>query len=314
MPGELRLPIMVSMQPATRSSNQPLGGASGGWHRRLLRFHLPLALASAVVIFLWMTLPLFQPAGQHGRSQVAGQETNHQRPPQIDGAAAGQHGRAQGTGRQGPSQASGTTPLIDHSRDQPANLDGLQNRLFMARFTTATGYVALGLLALTLLIGPANLLLRKRNPVSSYLRRDVGTWTAVVTVVHVIAGFFVHGPAAPFGERILRYFFTPDGRLLTNSFGLGNWTGLAATVIVMGLLAISNDFALGKLKARPWKNLQRLNYGLFALVIAHALYYGAGLRVTSPSTILLGLLVIAVFAGQVVGVGLWQRRHARTGV
>lgn len=125
----------------------------------------------------------------------------------------------------------------------------------------------------------------------------------------MIAGLFVHGPPAPFGERILRYFFAPDGHPLTNSFGLGNWSGLAATVIMVGFLAISSDFALRQLKAGPWQWLQRLNYALFALVIAHAIYYGALLRVTSPSTILLGFTVIAVFVGQVVGVWLWRRRQ-----
>jgi hypothetical protein len=45
---------------------------------------------------------------------------------------------------------------------------------FVQRFTVATGYVVTGLLALTLLIGPANLVLRRRNPVSSYLRRVSG--------------------------------------------------------------------------------------------------------------------------------------------
>jgi DMSO/TMAO reductase YedYZ heme-binding membrane subunit len=98
---------------------------------------------------------------------------------------------------------------------------------------------------------------------------------------------------------------------LTNTFGWGNWTGLAATIIVVGLLATSNDLALRKLKAKVWKNLQRLNYALFGLVIAHAILYGALLRVTSISTILLGLIVSAVFIGQVVGVWLWRRRHAR---
>jgi sulfoxide reductase heme-binding subunit YedZ len=198
---------------------------------------------------------------------------------------------------------------MDQSGDQTANLDGIQNRRLIGRFTTSTGYVALGLLALTLLIGPANLLLRRRTPISSYLARDVGTWAAIVSVVHVIAGFFVHGPPAPLGERIVHYFFGPDGSPLTNTFGLGNWTGLAATVIVAGLLAISNDFALRKLKARRWKNLQRLNYALFALVIAHAIFYGALLRVTSISTLLLGLTVIAVFAGQAMGIWLWRRRR-----
>jgi sulfoxide reductase heme-binding subunit YedZ len=182
----------------------------------------------------------------------------------------------------------------------------------MRRLTTATGYVALGLLALTLLIGPANLLLRRRNPVSSYLTRDVGTWAAIVSVIHVIAGFQVHGLPAPLGERIALYFFAPDASPLTNAFGLGNWTGLVATVIVVGLLAISSDAVLRKLKAGPWKRLQRLNYALFALVIAHAIFYGALLRVTSPSTLLLGISVFAVFVGQAVGVRLWRRSHART--
>jgi len=182
------------------------------------------------------------------------------------------------------------------------------SRSFTQRFTVATGYLATILLALTLLIGPANLLLCRRNPVSSYLRRDVGMWTAIFSVVHVFFGLQVHDELRNF----LTYFVAPDGRVLTNSFGLGNWTGLAATVIVAGLLALSSDLALRKLKARTWKNLQRLNYALFALVIAHAFFYGALLRTTSPFTLLLLLSVIAVFVGQALGVWLWRRRHART--
>lgn len=108
-----------------------------------------------------------------------------------------------------------------------------------------------------------NLLLRRRNPVSTYLRRDAGTWTAIFSVVHVIYGLQVHGPGRL--RDFLDYFVAPDGSPLLNSFGLGNWTGLAATVIVVGLLALSSDFALRKLKARSWKRLQRLNYALSAL-------------------------------------------------
>lgn len=201
---------------------------------------------------------------------------------------------------------------MDHAGSQTPSSDRTQNRLLIARLTTATGYVALGLLGLTLLIGPGNLLLRRRTPISSYLARDVGMWATIVSVIHVIAGFFVHGPPAPLVKRILFYFFAPDGRPLTDSFGWGNWTGLAATLIVVGLLAISSDAALRKLKAKWWKNLQRLNYALFALVIAHAIFYGALLRITSISTILLGMIVSLVFIGQMVGVWLWRRRHSRT--
>ena len=299
------------MQPAPRSSNQPvgqpIGGINGDLRFRFFHFHIPLALISLIVLFLWMSIPLFQAAGHQGPPQGA-QATGHQGPP-ASGTPSTMH---EGGSHQSPPQSNGETPSMNHSGNQTANTEGIQNRLLIARFTTATGYIALGLLGLTLLIGPANLLLRRRTPISTYLARDVGMWAAIVSVVHVIVGFFVHGPPAPLIERVFFYFFAPDGTPLTNDFGWGNWTGLAATGIVVGLLAISTDAALRKLKARRWKNLQRLNYALFALVIVHAIFYGALLRVTSISTILLGLIVSLVLVGQMVGIWLWQQTHSRT--
>lgn len=143
---------------------------------------------------------------------------------------------------------------------------------------------------------------------SSYLRRDVGAWTALFSAVHVIASLTVHGSGQ---IRQFLDFFVADGSPLTNSFGLGNWTGLAGLVIVAGLLALSSDVALRKLKAKNWKRLQRLNYALFALVIVHAFFYGALLRETSPYTILLGLTVVAVVVGQGVGIWLFRRSYSR---
>jgi sulfoxide reductase heme-binding subunit YedZ len=179
----------------------------------------------------------------------------------------------------------------------------------MSLFTIATGYVALGILGLTLLIGPVNLMLGRRNPVSSYLRRDLGMWTAIFSVIHVIVGFQVRGAGGTFG--FLDYFVA-DGRPLTNDFGLGNWTGLAALVIVVGLLAISTNRSVRELKAERWKNLQRLNYTLFALVVLHAVFYGALVRMTSPFTFLLIFTVITVSVGQAVGIWLYRRRkHSR---
>jgi sulfoxide reductase heme-binding subunit YedZ len=200
------------------------------------------------------------------------------------------------------------------SSDEMKNMGDQQgqsgSQLFMRQLTLGTGYVALGLLSFTLLIGPVNLLLRRRNPVSNYLRRDVGIWTAIFSVAHVIFGLQLHGTGKP--SPILDYFLAPSGSPLTNSFGLGNWTGLAALVIVAGLLTLSSNFALRKLKAGPWKWLQRSNYALFALVILHAFFYGALLRVTSPFTFLLVGSVIAVLVGQIVGVWLWRRKYVRT--
>jgi methionine sulfoxide reductase heme-binding subunit len=273
---------------ATRPS-QRLGrplGTSRDWRRRLLLHHLPLALASVLVLVLFLGLSPFAAGGY----------------PELDRASGATVPAARNT-------ASGSTPP-DHGGGQSAGLPlrfELPDRISMSRLTVATGYLALGLLALTLLVGPANLLLGRRNPVSSWLRRDVGAWTAIATVVHVILGLQLHGGRSE-SLRFLGYFVA-GGRPLTTSFGLGNWTGLAALVIVVGLLALSTDGALRELKARRWKRLQRLNYALFALVILHAYFYGALLRSTSPFTLLLLVIVTAVFVGQATGIWLWRRRR-----
>jgi sulfoxide reductase heme-binding subunit YedZ len=104
-----------------------------------------------------------------------------------------------------------------------------------------------------------------------------------------------------------------DGSLLANSFGWGNWTGLAATVMALVLLVTSNDAALRTLRARPWKWLQRLNYAVFVLVIAHAFFYGAFLRMSSPFTQLLIFSVVSVIVLQTLGIGLWRRRAIAAG-
>ncbi len=181
--------------------------------------------------------------------------------------------------------------------------------LSLPGFVTATGYVALALLALTLLVGPGNLLLGRRNPVNSYLRRDIGTWTVVVSVVHVILAFRL-------GHRDGMFsfvgFFVVDGAPLTSRFGLGNWTGLAALVIVVGLLAISTDSSLRQLKGKRWKTLQRLNYSVLPLVALHAYFYGALSR-TSPFRVVLVANVVAVAVGQAVGIWLWRNLRPHTG-
>jgi sulfoxide reductase heme-binding subunit YedZ len=310
----------MSTQPATRPSSQPLGGTSGDLRLRFLRFHVPLALASAVILVLFMSLPLFDiskyPEPDIFSGPLPRQGAGSQVGPMGHGGAhmGGMH---HGGGHMGGMHHGGDhTGAREHSGGSAGSTDHGADMLLtrrMPQFTVATGYLALGLLALTLLLGPANLLLRKRNPVSSYLRRDVGMWTAIFSVVHVIFALLIHvSHGSSLIATFLHFFVAEDGRLLTNSFGMGNWTGLAALVTVVGLLAISSDFALRKLKARPWKWLQRLTYVLFPLVFLHAFFYGALLRMTSPFTLLLGLSVIAVFAGQAVGVWLWRRRHSRT--
>jgi sulfoxide reductase heme-binding subunit YedZ len=260
----------MTTSPST-SLARPLG-AGRAWRRRLLRHHLPLAAASGALLAVFMYLPPFTNKGFAILDMGASS-------PLPTSAANGMHGGG-GTGRS-----------------------------FESAFTLATGYVATVLLGLTLLVGPANLMLRRRMPVSTPLARDVGTWATITSLAHVIVGLKVHGNASK-TFSFVNYFFSADGIPKTNSFGWGNWTGLAALIIVVGLLTLSNDRSLRELKAKRWKSLQRTNYALFVLVVLHAFFYGAFLRMTSPFTVLLTVTVLAVLAGQAIGIRLWRRRHA----
>ena len=67
-------------------------------------------------------------------------------------------------------------------------------------------------------------MLHRRTPISTYLARDVGAWAAIMSVVHAIAGLFVHGPPAPLVQRILFYYFAPNGAPLIN-YWLGKLDG-----------------------------------------------------------------------------------------
>ena len=131
------------------------------------------ALASGLALILFMTLPAFDasryPVGDIFSGPLPQQRSGEQTGPMNHGpeqAGLMDHGvQRHDPRRHGGQDASSLTPSADQVRHRPFN----------RQLTVASGYVALGLLGLTLLIGPANLLLGKRNPVSSYLRRDVGT-------------------------------------------------------------------------------------------------------------------------------------------
>jgi sulfoxide reductase heme-binding subunit YedZ len=138
------------------------------------------------------------------------------------------------------------------------------------RLSLASAYVAVVLLATTLIIGPVNSLRGARQPVSSNFRRDFGIWACVWSIVHTVVGLNVH-----LRGRMLEYFFRPGSESLLSRarhdlFGAANYSGLLATLLVVFLALLSNDASLRSLGAERWKRLQKLNYVLFAITILHA--------------------------------------------
>src|SRR2546426_573259 len=141
------------------------------------------------------------------------------------------------------------------------------------RLSMATAYTSLGLLALSLLVGPWNVLQRRTNPVSTDLRRDIGIWAAVYGLSHVAFGLQVH-----LRGRMLQYFVYPPDQphripIRHDAFGFANYAGLGATLVLALLLTLSNDLSLRALGTARWKSLQRWNYAGFGLVLLHGAAY-----------------------------------------
>jgi len=171
------------------------------------------------------------------------------------------------------------------------------------RVSVTTGWLAGGLLLFTLVLGPANLLRRRPNPLSSDLRRDVGIWAGIVGVAHAVLGIFVHFRGHPW-----TYFvWDRPVPLRYDPFGAASWTGLGATIILVMLTAISNDFSLRRLGAARWKRLQRWNYAAFLLIAVHGVLFQVLERRNLPFMLLLAILLLVTITLQVSGVVIRRR-------
>ena len=178
----------------------------------------------------------------------------------------------------------------------------------VTKISFATAYPALVLLAATLLIGPWNLLRGKRTPISSDWRRDVGIWAGIWGLVHTVIGQNVHLRGRPW----LYYVYEPGKGhsfpLRHDLFGFANYTGLASALILLLLLATSNNYSLRALGTPRWKQLQRWNYVAFVLMAAHAIGYQINEKQKAPFVATLAISIVITLVLQAIG---FQRRRTQ---
>jgi sulfoxide reductase heme-binding subunit YedZ len=143
----------------------------------------------------------------------------------------------------------------------------------ISRASFATAYPALVLLALTLLLAPWRVLRGQNLPLSYDLRRDVGIWAGILSILHAVVGQCVHLRGRPW----LYYVYPANAHfsfpLRHDQFGIENFAGLFSALIVLGLFATSSDLLLRRLGPAQWKRLQRWNYAAFALAGVHTILY-----------------------------------------
>lgn len=173
-------------------------------------------------------------------------------------------------------------------------------------WSMGTGYVSIMLLAITLLIGPINVYAKRLNPVSTDLRRDVGIWSGFTGLAHVVIGSQVH-----MGNIWLYFFKAVQGddsyKLRGDLFGFSNYTGLIAGLILVVLLALSNDISLKWLKSKQWKSIQRWNYLLFALILTHGIMYQVVEKRIAAIIILFSVIMLLPVIGQSIGFAITRK-------
>jgi methionine sulfoxide reductase heme-binding subunit len=182
----------------------------------------------------------------------------------------------------------------------------------ISRASFATAYPALALLASTLLIGPWNLLRKQTNPVSNDLRRDLGIWAGILGVLHAGVGQFVHLRGRPW----LYYVYGPTEHhhaipLRHDLFGFSNYTGAVAVLLLIALLATSNDYSLRVLGTPRWKQLQRWNYAVFALTACHAIGY---LAIEKQKASFVAIVAVCLAISLIFQVAGFTRRAKRSAV
>lgn len=171
----------------------------------------------------------------------------------------------------------------------------------MFQISMGTAYGSLFLFALAMLIGPWNVLRHHANPLSSYLRRDIGIWAGILAIAHVVAGLQVH-----MGGKFWLYFVPAPEEHATlpirlNPFGLSNYAGLAATLILILLLCLSNNASMRSLGGKRWKYLQRWIYVAAPLIFAHGWLYQL-IEKREPGFVAVVTVVLLVVLGmQVAG-------------
>lgn len=162
-----------------------------------------------------------------------------------------------------------------------------------------TGYYALLLMAITLLIGPYKLLRQRRNPVNIDLRRDIGIWAGINTLIHVFFSFQLFQKG-----QVLLYFLTQTGGVRTDIFGVSNDIGLVSFLVILPVLFTSNQISLKLMKGKRWKGLQRLTYLVFAFGLLHTIgfqFYNVREAWFSVSTV---IATMGVLVAQSIGIAI----------
>lgn len=179
------------------------------------------------------------------------------------------------------------------------------------RLSLVSAYLFLLLISFVLLVGPLRAVRTGRTTINHTLRRDVAIWSALTGLVHLAAG-----AAESMTPGYLEVFVTHavNSPSVTTREAFFFWSviiGFVIGVLLVVLLALSNNWSMTLIGQRWWKRLHRMSYFVFGLTILH----GLGFQVLESRWWvgygLMAAITIVICVAQARGIRVIMKRSSR---
>ncbi len=176
--------------------------------------------------------------------------------------------------------------------DQVATLD---------RVSLMSAYVFLFLISVVLLLGPLRTVRTGRVMINQTLRRDIAIWCALMGLVHLLAGSMESMTPVYLDIFVHHAVDLPSPSTREALFLWSVIAGFVIGILLIVLLALSNNWSLTLIGQRWWKRLHRLSYFAFALTILHGVAFQVLESRFWGGYALLIVMTIIVIIAQVLG-------------
>jgi sulfoxide reductase heme-binding subunit YedZ len=192
----------------------------------------------------------------------------------------------------------------------------------MHRWNRAFGDASFLMVAFVIASGPLSRLWRPAAPTLLW-RREMGVWAVLAGLVH--AGFILFGWVQLEWQRLFGFEFHPGLQqyvMFDKGFAFGNIIGFLALAYGLVLALTSNDLSQRWLSMSVWKYIQQGAYLLWAMLVAHTMYFlfihFLDFHRQTPEPNLLqwpfvGLVLVIVTLQTAASWQTWRLRHRRSG-
>jgi len=169
------------------------------------------------------------------------------------------------------------------------------------RVSLASAYIFLLLISVVLLIGPLRAMQTGRVTINHTVRRDLAIWSAFLGLVHLLAGSMQSMTPNYLSAYVTHAVIPPPVATREAYFLWSTIAGFVIGILLIVLLALSNNRSMTWIGKRWWKRLHSASYFVFILTIVHGLGFQVLESRSWPGYVVVGAVTLLVCIGQFRG-------------